>query len=253
VRLGDPALAALAEILDDPEFARPVRVHAPRTVSAFNNAAAMQVLLARLRSEADGLVRYKALRGLEELTQKTSLHIERAPIAREILRNGNEYLRFFAQNFALARYIEPQGREELDLVQALLEDKLYQSRDRLVRLLHVVYRDNDIAGIFRALRAGDRRLRGRAIEYLDVLIRDFGRSSVEVAALLRVVVDDLTPEERARRATELVGEVRDARSALTQLSSDPDSIVHELATRALGALAPSSVTASAPVQAEERA
>ncbi len=135
----------------------------------------------------------------------------------------------------------------------MLEDKLFQSRDRLVRLLHVVYRDNDIPAIFRELRSGDRRQRGRAIEYLDVLIRDFGRSSIEVAALLRVVVDDLSPEERTLRATEFVSVLPNAPAGLAELASDPDPIVHELAAHALEKLAPPGAVGPVELPAEGRA
>jgi hypothetical protein len=122
------------------------------------------------------------------------------------------------------------------LVSELLDDKIQQSMDRLARLLQIVHRGDDIRTIFSALGSADRRQRGQAIEFLDALIRGVGRSSDEVASLLRLVVDDLPAQERARRATELVGVFADAHDTLDHLAQDQDAILRDLAVHALLAL-----------------
>jgi hypothetical protein len=50
------------------------------------------------------------------------------------------------------------------------------------------------------------------------------------------VVDDLPPEERARRATELVGVFANAHDTLEQLARDPDTILQDLAAHAVAAV-----------------
>jgi DNA-binding transcriptional ArsR family regulator len=218
----------------------------------FKNPEAVRILLGVLANEEDGLVRYKALRGLQEIALSTSLKIDRGVVLSEILRNSAEHLRLHALHHVIGMELAGKMRSSVKLVLELLEDKIQQSRDRLARLLQVAHRGDDIPAIFAALESGDRRTRGRAVEFLDALIREFGRSSDEVAELLRLVVDDLLPEDRARRAAAFVGSFDDARVALTRLSEDEDEIVRELASRALDALGspPSSIGAALPILKE---
>jgi AAA family ATP:ADP antiporter len=252
VRLGEPALQALEAALSDSRVERRTRIHVPRSISVFKNPEAVRILLGVLANEEDGLVRYKALRGLQEIALSTSLKIDRGVVLSEILRNSAEHLRLHALHHVIGMELAGKMRSSVKLVLELLEDKIQQSRDRLARLLQVAHRGDDIPAIFAALESGDRRTRGRAVEFLDALIREFGRSSDEVAELLRLVVDDLLPEDRARRAAAFVGSFDDARVALTRLSEDEDEIVRELASRALDALGspPSSIGAALPILKE---
>ncbi len=236
VRIGAPALAALERALYDDSLERRIRIHVPRSVSAFLSKEALDVLLKAVVEHENGLVRYKALRGLEQIALETSLRIDPSPIFHEITRNALEYLRLFSAELALKSDRLVSNKLESQLVIELLEDKVAQSRDRLARLLQVLHRGDDIPAIFAALTSRDRRRRGRAVEFLDALIRGLDRSSDEVALLLRLVVDDLPDELRAERAQALVGAFADARGALTVLSKDSDDIVSSLSSRALRAL-----------------
>ena len=236
VRLGEPALRALEAALYDPARERRVRIHVPRSISAFLSKDALAILLKALVEHENGLIRYKSLRGLEQIALETSLRIDPDPIFHELTRNALEYLRLFSVELALKSDRVAAARLESQLVIELLEDKIAQSRDRLARLLQVLHRGDDIPAIFSALMSSDRRRRGRAVEFLDALIRGFDRSSGDAALLLRLVVDDLPAELRAERARERVGEFRDARAALAALSSDSDEIVRSLSNRALASL-----------------
>jgi ATP:ADP antiporter, AAA family len=235
-RLGAPALAALERTLYDQGMDRRVRIHVPRSISAFLSKEALAMLLKALVEHEHGLVRYKALRGLEQIALETSLRIDPGPIFHELVRNGREYLRLFAAAVALERDRLASVRLEGQLVMELLDDKIAQSRDRIARLLQVLHRGDDIPAIFSALTSSDRRRRGRAVEFLDALIRGFDRSSDEAALLLRLVVDDMPAEQRAERAAEQVGAFPDARAALEQLARDSDEIVSSLSQRALSSL-----------------
>jgi AAA family ATP:ADP antiporter len=236
VRLGTPALAALERVLGNRNLERRVRIHVPRSVAAFASEEAAALLLETVASEEDGLVRYKALLGLEELALQSSLRIDSTAILREITRDALEYLRLFAAKLALEKEPAARTRLELVLVIELLEDKLQQSRDRIARFLQVLQRGDDVRAIFGALGSDDRKQHGRAVEFLDALIRNFGRSSRDVAGLLRLVVDDMPGAERVRRAAELIGDFSDARLALTELANDRDPTIRELIQRALDSL-----------------
>jgi hypothetical protein len=237
-RLGAPALQALSLALWDENRERRVRIHVPRSISAFLSKEALQVLLRVVVEHKEGLVRYKALRGLEQIALETSLRIDPAPIFHEVTRNALEYLRLFAADLALTSDRAAASKLETQLVIELLEDKIAQSRDRLARLLQLMHRGDDIPAIFAALTSGDRRRRGRAVEFLDALIRGLDRSSDEAAMLLRLVVDDLPPEQRAARAADRVGVFPNAREALRLLSEDRDEVVSSLSARALLSLGP---------------
>ena len=232
-RLGPPALAALARALYDEKLERRVRIHVPRSVSAFLSKEALALLLEAVVDHENGLVRYKALRGLEQLALETTLRVDSGPLFHEVTRNALEYLRLFSAGLALKRDRQAASQLETQLVLELLDDKIAQSRDRLSRVLQVLHRGDDIPAIFAALVSSDRRRRGRAVEFLDALIRGFDRSSDEAAVLLRLVVDDLPDELRAERASELVGAFPDARTALSALSRDADEVVSSLSSRAL--------------------
>lgn len=237
-RLGAPALHALSKALWDDAIERRVRIHVPRSISAFLSKEALAALLRAVVEHKEGLVRYKALRGLEQIALETSLRIDPGPIFHEVTRNALEYLRLFSADLALTNDRAAATKLETQLVIELLQDKIAQSRDRLARLLQLLHRGDDIPAIFAALTSGDRRRRGRAVEFLDALIRGFDRSSDEAAVLLRLVVDDLPPEQRAARAAELVGSFPNARETLSVLSKDSDEVVSSLSARALSSLGP---------------
>ena len=235
-RLGAPAFQGLKAALANMQLERRVRIHIPRSISAFANAEAVACLLSIMLSEQEGLIRYKALRGLGQLARETSLSIAVQPITDELKRNGLEYLRLFSARDSLNRDTMAAPRLAVKLVSELLDDKIQQSFDRIARLLQIVHRGDDIRAIFMALSSPDRRQRGQAIEFLDALIRGVGRSADDVAALLRLIVDDLPAADRAQRAAELVGAFRDAHETLDVLGRDPDAILRNLAIHALQAL-----------------
>ncbi len=236
VRLGEPAFAALRAALGDTQVERRVRIHVPRSLAAFADAASVRVLLSIMVGDQEGLIRYKALRGLGQLARETPLTIAVEPLLDELKRNALEYLRLFSARTSLERDTPSEPRLAVRLVIELLDDKIQQSLDRMARLLQIVHRADDIRAIFQAVTSTDRRQRGQAIEFLDALIRSIGRSADDVAALLRLAVDDLPAVERARRAAELVGTFGTAHDTLEQLSNDSDSILRDLAIHAVQAL-----------------
>jgi AAA family ATP:ADP antiporter len=236
IRIGSSALRALEQALADEHVEHRVQIHVPLAISAFLSPEALAILLKTVVEHKAGLVRYKALRGLEQIALETTLRIDPEPIFREIVRNSLEYLRLFAAERALRADRLAASKLESQLVIELLEDKIAQSRERLARLVQVLHRGDDIPAIFAALRSRDPRRRGRAVEFLDALIRGFDRASEVAAMLLRLVVEDLPDELRTERARQLVGSFEDARAALSSLAADSDAIVSSLSARALRVL-----------------
>ncbi|HEY8943874.1 MAG TPA: MFS transporter, partial [Polyangiaceae bacterium] len=79
---GELAFAKIVDRLEDPNCERRLRVHLPRTVARFGTQRAADVLLRHLESEPDGLVRYKALRGLGRLVLERDVRVDRTRIER---------------------------------------------------------------------------------------------------------------------------------------------------------------------------
>ena len=251
VRRGKPAFDALLAVLADPSADRRVRLHVPQTLAAFANAEAVTALLGVLRGESgDGLFRYKALLALEQLARRTALAIDLEPVIAELGRNCREYLRLFSLALPLRGDPSTRLRTSGSLALGLVEDKLSQSLDRITRLCQIAQRTDDIHAVFAALGSEDRHERGRAVEFLDAIARGWERGSAETAQLLRLVVDDLSPEERARAAAPVVGRVASAADALARMAADSDPILAEIASHAqrlADASRPRSVPPAAPV------
>jgi AAA family ATP:ADP antiporter len=207
VHIGPAAQAAIEARLDDASEARRVVLHLPLTLAKFENAAAVRVLLEVLRSERhSGFVRYKALRGLQEVALFTKLAIDPAPIHAEIVRNAAEFLRLLG--LVLPLRAEPAARERtsLSLVRGLVEDKLAQAQDRLQRLVQIAQRTDDVPGVFRALAGSDRHERARAAEYLDALARGWDRRREGRLALwLGLVFGEASDAERVQASVTYVG------------------------------------------------
>lgn len=233
VRLGQPAFDAVLAKLDDPSTPRALLLHLPRTLSQFASPAAIQALLALLRSPVQGSVRYKALRGLEHIALNTAHPIPIADILSELAKNAAEYLRLFVVSSPLRRDPAIRSRTSRSLVLGLVEDKLQQSQARIAHLVQIAQRTDDVPSVFSALRSSDRYQRARAIEFLDALVRTWERNTVDTPQLLRLVIDEFPEEERIRRAEPWTGPPpADTEQALERFSRDPDPLLSEIAREA---------------------
>lgn len=208
---GEPAFAALVAALRDAGTEPRTRVHIPRVLAGFGTQGAADVLVEQMLVEPSGIVRYKILRGLGRLAAEHKVKLDRALIESQMRRNLVEHLRLLSFWVPLsraergpagggARVVTGAGK----LILGLLEDKQKQSLERAFRLLQIVHRNEDIRTVHATLRAGDRRRRAHALEFLDALTlpssRADARAQADTRELLRLVADDLTPEDRVARA-----------------------------------------------------
>jgi hypothetical protein len=187
--------------------ARRVLLHLPLTLAKFENSAAVEALLRVLTSDQhSGFVRYKALRGLQEVALRTRLGIDTRPVHDEIVRNAGEYLRLTGMALPVRAEPAAEKRTSLSLVLGLCEDKMAQAVDRLERLVQIAQRTDDVPGVFRALRSGDRHERAQAAEYLDALARGWDRRREgRLAILLGLVFNEASEPERVRASIPFVG------------------------------------------------
>jgi ATP:ADP antiporter, AAA family len=245
VHVGPPAQAIITRRLEGVGEDRRTLLHLPLTLAKFENQSAVDVLLGVLRSDRhSGFIRYKALRGLEQIALRTKLAIDAAPIHAEIARNALEYLRLLGMALPLRGEPATRERTSLSLVLGLVEDKLAQALDRLERLVQIAQRTDDVPGVFRALASSDRHERARAAEYLDALARGWDRRRDRprrasgggrgaeprplpgrLALLLGLVFGEASDQERVAASTPYVGEPPSsserALGGLLELGGDP--------------------------------
>jgi AAA family ATP:ADP antiporter len=207
VRIGSAAQQVIEGRLMDAGEGRRVLLHLPLTLAKFENPAAVGALLRVLTSEQhSGFVRYKALRGLQEIAMRTRLAIDPRPVHDEIVRNAGEHLRLTGMVMPLRAEPAAHERTSLSLVLGLCEDKMAQAVDRLERLVQIAQRTDDVPGVFRALRSADRHERGQAAEYLDALARGWDRRREgRLAILLGLVFNEASDAERVRASIAFVG------------------------------------------------
>jgi hypothetical protein len=242
VAIGAPAFDALAAALADPGARLAVRRHVPITIAAFGTQRAADVLMAQLRSEGDGLLRYRVLRGLGRLVTDHAVELDADLIEGELEKNLVEHLSLLSLWLALDGTDEPDGaRMSGVVVRGLVADKIRQASERAFRLFKVLHRREDVRSIYVALGSPDKRVRAHAQEFLEVLAL---RQSARSRELLRIVADDLAPGDKVARAAEHIpAPPAGAEAALRRLLADRDESMTSLAAFHAAALGLGSMSA----------
>lgn len=228
VAQGLPALEAAAELLDSAETEPAIRRHLPRTISRFTCQRAADILLDHLIKEPEGLVRYKALRGLGRLAMETSVALDRSRLEPLLRANLEECLRMQAIHFLIDG---PAGggpmNESAELLLDLLTDKANQALERAFRIMQLLNPEEDIRRVANAMRSGDRMANAQALEYLATLALELDSSTRE---LLRLATDTLDVDTRIGQArSEIASLPRTEREAIQALTDGNDGALREIA------------------------
>lgn len=240
--LGDPAFAALESALEDPGVPLGIRIHVPQTLVRLDPDRAASVLLRHLRSEAEGVVRYKTIRGLSQLR----IDNPRLKLDQSELRQGTETgiagtYELLDRRLTLERGVaeDPSRATPVQqLLVKLLKDKEEHSIDRLMRVLSLQYSANDIQRVWRGLSSTQRETRSSSRELLEGLLP---RS---IRAPMMGLVDDAPDLVRLGRAGALYTPRKDTYEDVLRLllSHDSDSIrslvVHHVGELGLQVLQP---------------
>jgi AAA family ATP:ADP antiporter len=258
VSLGRPALDEVSGALQDPMRRRNLRIHLPDTIARFRTQDAADLLLDTIETEKDGLVRYKAIRGLGRMVADGSAVVARARAERLALANLVEHFRLLGLRSPLdpSPLHVPTGvarRPATErLLVGLLDDKLRQSLERTFRLLKIAHVREDIHTVNTAALSSDKRARANAAEFLDTLLRR--RDQRTLRELLRVVTDDLSTPERVARAVAVCGLSAPAtrEDAMTRLLRDADATIVALAELHAAATAGRSIEVAIAGRSRER-
>ena len=217
VEYGELSVETLREMLLDSNIARDIRLNIPQTLSKIGSPAAIGALLNGLNQE-DGSLRYRVIVGLEEMARRLpNLSIDRHVIETAIVSEANRYYRRFLIFFVL--FGDGNDRSMNDgwlLHQALLEN-MEREKERVLRLLSLIYPPEDIGSATTALRTGSRAKQAQAIEFLDNLLT--GDVKRDVFPLF----DDAPAAERFQKFLALLGlRSFDRETALQELLKQDD-------------------------------
>ena len=233
VSFGRPALDEVWGTLLDPLRERRLRVHLPNTLARFGTKPAAELLLRCIETEHDGLVRYKAIRGLGRLTTDRRITMDRARVERLAYANLVEHFRLLGlrATFTASPSSDVRGPSITRfLLVGLLDDKLRQSLERTFRLLKIAHPRDDLHRVQIATQSNDSRARANAGEFLDALLRRGDQRALR--ELLLLVADDLSIADRVARGSALLHTTPPVtpEAAVASMIGDADAALAALAS-----------------------
>jgi HEAT repeat protein len=193
VSFGPRALAFLDQALSDETLPHDIRRHLPRTMSRFPAEEAAPLLLRRLVSEKDGMVRFKILRGLGRLvTGRPDVPLDEGILREATARTLEAAFRLVDWRLTLergARDLPSRATPGHELLVSLLRDKEVHTRERVFRLLDLRLRGQELERIYRGLGSADPKVTASSRELLEALLQSPMREAV--LALVNDVPDRL--------------------------------------------------------------
>jgi AAA family ATP:ADP antiporter len=199
VEYGEVAVETLRDMLFDSKISRDIRLSIPRTLSKIEFPSAMDALLNGLNQE-DGSLRYKIILGLEEMARRLpSLRIDQHVIEMAIVAEASHYYRRFLTFFALFGDDNDRSMDNDWLLHQALLENMEREKERVLRLLSLIYRPEDIGSATTALRSGSRPKQAQAIELLDNLLTG------DIKRHVFPLFDDAPAAERFQKFLALLG------------------------------------------------
>lgn len=226
---GEPGFAALAAALADPRRPYALRVHLPRAIARFGHQRAADLLLARLRDEPGGMLRYKILRALNRLLNDAPGVRFAAEALDPIV---DDHLAAAFPNLHWLTVLRAGADAEATRRTAghrLLVDLIAQRQDfaveRLFRVLGLRAPEDDFAQLYDSVHGEDPAARAAGRELLERLLPAAWRGAV------LALVDDAADEERlAGAAPHYTAEPIAYDALLRELAVHPSDAVAALAS-----------------------
>ncbi|MDO8679374.1 MAG: Npt1/Npt2 family nucleotide transporter [Acidobacteriota bacterium] len=217
VGYGEPVVAPLAYFMQDSEEDVWVRRHVPSTLALLPFPSSVAALLVALDS-TDGFLKFKAVSALERI-RKThpEIAIDPAAVTRHLHAEAGGAFNALTLHYNL---FVAGGLDSSSLLARSLSEKYSRRLGRTFQLLGLIKTPSDIAAVRHTLNDGDARIRARAIEYLDNLLKGDARKRV------MLLVDEMPLDERIRKGNVIYRtRVRDVEDTLAQLLHDEDESI----------------------------
>ncbi len=214
---GEDILDVMAHFVQDQDEDIWVRRHIPGTLARIPSQKSLDLVVGLL-SDSDGYLRYKALTAIETLTREhPNLTFDQKLVETVATGEAMKYFNYLSLDYNLRQADKEAGQT---LLAHSLQEKLDRTKDRIFRLLGLLYSWQDIAAARWALERGDNRARASAAEYLDNLLKG------DLRKRIMPVLEDLPLEDRVKKANVLVrSRVRDLEETLVSLVHEQDQIV----------------------------
>lgn len=201
--IGPAALEALGEALRSAASRRKLRIHLPRTIARIYHPRSVEVLIAALAAEKDGLVRFKMIRALERLRGLVDqAEFDRAVLRRMVsdaIERAIQMLDWTVVTRKAQNHDERLRTPGGELLLAVLLEKQNNAIDRAIRLASLLRPTEDYRLIHLGLRSENRRLRAESVELLEAVV------DPSVSSGLVALVEDASDEERLQRACDATG------------------------------------------------
>jgi AAA family ATP:ADP antiporter len=217
IEYGGAAVETLREALLDSNISRDIRLSIPRTLSKIASPDAMDALLSGLNQD-DGSLRYKIILGLEEIARRLpNLRIDRPIIEMAIVSEARRYYRRFLTFFGLFGDGNDRPVNDGGLLRQTLLENMEREKERVLRLLSLIYPPEDIGTATAALRSDSPAKQAQAIEFLDNLLTG------DVKRHVFPLFDDAPGTERFEKFLALLGLTSfDGETALQELLKQDD-------------------------------
>ena len=217
VSYGEAVVDVLAHFMRDPDEDIWVRRHIPSTLALIPSQKAVDVLAAMLE-DPDGFLRYKAVSALERLRRThDTLTFPQETIEKLVVGESRRYFNYLSlSDNVFGKKRLPGG----SLLALALEQKMQRTKNRIYRLLALIYPWRDIDAAQWTLENGDARGRASASEYLDNILTG------QLRKRTMPVLEDLPLDEKVRRGNVLLKtRPRDLDETLLQLINDDDQVI----------------------------
>jgi AAA family ATP:ADP antiporter len=225
VAAGDGALDGLRSALSSAATPIEVRRQIPAALARLGSPGAARVLLEHLL-EPDAALRFGVITGLNTLRRDDPT----LPLAADLLETavGAELMGHYRSYQILGSL---GGREE-DPATVGLREAMRHERERIFRLLSLLFPGHDFHSAHVGLESRDHVVRGQALDFLESILRPGMRR-----LLLPLIDPDVTQEERVHIAQRVVGPaVERPEQAVAALAGSQDPWLRSCAAYAIGEL-----------------
>ncbi len=159
---GEGILGTLNDYLSDSKTAFSVRKNIPGVMSKIPSAETVRLLIENLKTAAPGL-RQAIIRALNALRNNyPKLEFPKDDIAAAISKEASSYY----TAYQIAEKLQ-DGNERRQFLQKAVDEKIFKSRERIFRLLALLYAPQDIYNAYQSFISGDRNLVANASEFLE--------------------------------------------------------------------------------------
>lgn len=227
VAIGNRAVSKLEEVLADDRAPIEVRREIPEILTRIGTVESQGALM-RSVLESDASLRFRIIRALNQLrVLHPNVPIDRASVETVL---GAEIMGHYRSYQVLGSV--QATLEGSDPVVAGLRESMQQERERIFRLMGLLWPELELEGVWVALQSDSGALRANALELLDAQLHP------QLKDLVIPLFDGQVPvADRIRKANELVGtEVSHREEAVATLLASEDTWLKSCGVYAVGVL-----------------